>query len=69
MKHPDLINLSARIQRYADGMTVNRDALARDMARVVAELSARRDLGVPQDQKPSEVPDPRGFADIFRGWK
>lgn len=48
MKHPDLINLSERIQKYADGITVNRDALARDMARVVQELSQRRDLGVPQ---------------------
>lgn len=55
MKHPDLINLSERIQKYADGITVNRDALARDMARAVQELAHRRDLGVPQ-QTASESP-------------
>jgi len=48
MKHPDLVSLSERIQKYADGMTVNRDALARDMARALEELAKRRDLGLPQ---------------------
>lgn len=51
MKHPDLINLSERIQKYADGITINRDALARDMARAVQELAQRRDLAEPRELK------------------
>lgn len=63
MKHPDLQSLIERGQRLADGMTVNRDALARDLKRACEELAQRRDLGVPQAPKKPSSP----FADGFWG--
>lgn len=66
----ELDNIEARALRHLDGMTVNRDAMARDvlkLVRAVRRLSAEVAVTIPQQQRSGR----RGediLRDIFGGF-
>lgn len=62
MSHPDLDDLNERTDRMLDGMSVNRQKLARDVRAVSDELRRWRDAHA---RLKADGPKREGFAGAF----
>lgn len=60
-----LESIEARAQRILDGMTVNREAFARDVLKLCNATRRLRDCATPQQQKTASAA--ADFGDIFSG--
>ena len=62
MATPTLDEMDARAQRYLDGMTVNKDAMARDVLMLTQAIRGAQKRAAERAKKtPGNTP----FADIF----